>query len=1240
MALEPLDVRLNELEVLIQDPRSRVNLESLLDALDTLVHDLNFPAIRKNKLVDSFLQRYEKAIMNVRELRMKVEDYETLKVIGRGAFGEVQLVRHKSTQKVYAMKLLHKFEMIKRSESAFFWEERDIMAFANSPWVVQLFSAFQDDRFLYMVMEYMPGGDLVNLMSNYDMPEKWARFYTAEVVLALDAIHSMNFIHRDVKPDNMLLDKLGHLKLADFGTCMKMNSEGMVRCETAVGTPDYISPEVLKSQGGHGYYGRECDWWSVGVFLYEILVGDTPFYAESLVGTYGKIMDHENSLTFPSDVDISKNAKSLICAFLTERSVRLGRNGVKEVKSHPFFKNDQWTWENIRESSAPVIPELSGDTDTSNFDEIECNKGEEETFPVPKAFAGNQLPFVGFTYYKDYNLLNNVPTNEKNRMRQKLDVENENCEDSSFKEQMKKLEEQLRKEVQKNEDIEEKYESNITMIEKLTNDLEEESSSKKATESKLLQEECERALAQQRLGEQQHRADAELGKRQAAQSEVKRLNEQLEELKVENRMVASYSQRISHLEKQLEDVSARLKAEQEVVTRARKAQAEGSKAFEQEKQQLLQKSNCMEGDRLKLEKEILNIQAALELERQDHSRTSDLMGDLKAKLASLQEELQEHKQSLSKAEAEQKDLQDLFTTAEKGKTSLEIDLNYKLKALQESLEHEVAEHQDAKARLEERQNQESQTMEEVRSAAIAEMEKKLAEEKMAKQEVETRLVTAEKLCSMLKLDLKQAHQNVEQEKLQQQRLEAENKAQVQKLDQEIQKRQLLQDEVKLQTQQVGTLRSSEKRLKHELNELQNQRQTLERQLVDLHKWRHDAEEQLKDLQDQLQTEQCFSALYKTQVRELKEDCEQNATVAEEFKQKLKDLKSERDTLDEKLQAIVGKTNSDQMERSRLDEQLLDLRKVLALRESELDSHKQSLTDKHSIITELQNEKKTFEEKLAKELSEEEERNNLLMAKNQEIQLLEEDAKSVMQIKVQYEKQLQIERTLKTQAVNKLAEVFCRKDVRIDRKNSNMNDLRQKEKQNRKLQLELNSEKDKFTKMVVKYQRDMNEMHAQIAEEGTAMVELQMTLDSKDSDIEHLRLRMLSLQQGLDSTNFSGHSDVDTDDGFPVQIAQVQLSESMSYSYHCKSSDVHISTKPWLETDSPDTPHVPMDAESSSGKPKCADNEEGSSDRGDRCVTKRNTFAFFTRVPFVAQLCLCVVFGAYQFGANVCFVKTP
>ena len=126
--------------------------------------------------------------------------------------------------------------------------------------------------------------------------------------------------------------------------------------------------------------------------------GDTPFYADSLVGTYGKIMDHKNSLNFPDDVEVSNQAKQLICSFLSDRSQRLGRNGIDEIKSHPFFFNDQWTFDNIRDCVPPVVPELNGDDDTSNFDDIEKDDCPEECFPTPKAFAGNHLPFIGFTY--------------------------------------------------------------------------------------------------------------------------------------------------------------------------------------------------------------------------------------------------------------------------------------------------------------------------------------------------------------------------------------------------------------------------------------------------------------------------------------------------------------------------------------------------------------------------------------------------------------------------------------------------------------------------------------------------------------------------------------------------------------------------------------------------------------------------------------------------------------------------
>lgn len=418
MAGNILTSGLRTIEEKIMDKGGELTIDCLLDCIQALVTDCNHPALKRLDNIKLFLERYERLASFIIDNRLKPSDFNVIKTIGRGAFGKVNLVRHISSNQVYAMKLLSKSVMMQRSDSAFYWEERFIMSNAVSDWIVKLHYAFQDERYLYMVMDYMPGGDLVTLMTNFDAPEKWAKFYIAEAVLAVDSIHKMGFVHRDVKPDNMLLDKHGHVKLADFGTCMRMDSENLVYCGTAVGTPDYISPEVLDSQSSNNNqrrpYSYLCDWWSIGVLLYEMIIGDTPFYADSLTGTYGKIMDHRNSLQFNPEANISIEAEKLIRAFLTDQSERIGRNGVEEIKSHPFFQNEPWNFDNIHQSVPPVIPELKSDDDTSNFDNIDEGNGniEDNRFPVPRAFAGDQLPFVGFTYSSHEQYFSQPNTNE------------------------------------------------------------------------------------------------------------------------------------------------------------------------------------------------------------------------------------------------------------------------------------------------------------------------------------------------------------------------------------------------------------------------------------------------------------------------------------------------------------------------------------------------------------------------------------------------------------------------------------------------------------------------------------------------------------------------------------------------------------------------------------------------------------------------------------------------------------
>ncbi|KAJ2773381.1 hypothetical protein IWQ57_001321 [Coemansia nantahalensis] len=300
--------------------------------------------------------------------RVTVDDFDVLKLIGKGgyAYGKVYLVQHKQTHRHYAMKVLGKASiLLQRRQITFTMTERSILSEVQHPFIVKLFYAFQSNSKLYLIMEYVAGGELFTHMANERIfSEDQASFYAAELVLAIAHLHKLGIVFRDTKPENCLLSRTGHLVLTDFGLSKTALGEDG-RTSTFCGTPAYMAPEVLESSVS---YDLSIDWWSLGVLLYEMLTGEVPFKGKAPPQIAKNIA--KMKVYYPNY--ITPDAKDLIIRLLRKQPAKrigYGPRGVENIKNHRFFRKIDWVrLETDNESfTPPIVPSVSGDADVSNF---------------------------------------------------------------------------------------------------------------------------------------------------------------------------------------------------------------------------------------------------------------------------------------------------------------------------------------------------------------------------------------------------------------------------------------------------------------------------------------------------------------------------------------------------------------------------------------------------------------------------------------------------------------------------------------------------------------------------------------------------------------------------------------------------------------------------------------------------------------------------------------------------------
>jgi len=351
-----------------------------------------------------------------------------LSLIGRGGYGEVYLCRKLDTKEILVLKRMKKAQFYaNKNELPRVQRERNVLSEAQSPWIIKLKYSFQDDMFLYIVMEYAPGGDIKTLLENLgSLDEDMAKFYFAEMLLCVEYLHNMQIIHRDLKPGNFVIDKTGHLKLIDFGlskaginsrcsdnfqTWSTIRTQGSTQTATSsnvnsltkkkrwglahsvVGSPEYMAPEMLSGDG----YDERVDMWALGCCLYEMLVGQTPFAADDINKVFSNVINFQDVIEKPDE--LSDELFDLVKKMLTTIE---DRQTVKEIKTHPWFNGIDWA--NLRNQVSPFVPHLEDEIDTSYFSvgdhsvDLDTDSLDSNFNCLLETDANLQMYFAGFTY--------------------------------------------------------------------------------------------------------------------------------------------------------------------------------------------------------------------------------------------------------------------------------------------------------------------------------------------------------------------------------------------------------------------------------------------------------------------------------------------------------------------------------------------------------------------------------------------------------------------------------------------------------------------------------------------------------------------------------------------------------------------------------------------------------------------------------------------------------------------------